>query len=106
MERIRLWWTRARRRAIQLLTPGRSSKVIGRQFEGTPAMGGKLLEFHPNGPNLGRIRYSVRAKRGGFTMGTVEWSAQWNRPKFTPHPEAVFDQQCVAEIYACLREMK
>lgn len=105
-ERLGLWWTRLRRRAIQLLTPGRSRHVRSRIFDGTPAMGGRLLEFHPSGYNLGRLGWRVVSKRGGFEMGRIEWSNQWYRAKFTPHPEAVFDQRCLAEIYACMREMK
>jgi len=93
-------------RTIQLLTPGRRRAVKGPIFEGTPAMGGKMLEFHTNGTNLGRPRYSVISKRGGFFMGTIEWSNQWGRARFKPDSEAVFDQTCIAEIYACMRDLK
>ena len=103
---IGLWWTRVRRRAIQLLTPGRSRKVKGRMFEGTPAMGGKLLMFVPVDQSLGRFVYEVRSQRGDMVLGTVRWSNQWGRAKFVPHPEAVFDQQCLAEIYAAMKEFK
>ena len=106
IDSLRLWWTRVRRRAIQLLTPGRSRKVKGRMFDGTPAIGGKLLEFYPTGTTLGRPKYRVVSKRGGMEMGNIQWSSQWSRARFKPHPEAIFDQQCVAEIYACMRDLK
>ena len=74
--------------------------------EPTKPIGGKMLMFTRTGRNLGRDVFTVFSQRGGFSMGTVEWSNQWNRPRFKAHPEAVFDQQCVAEIYACMRDMK
>lgn len=70
------------------------------------AIGGKLMMFSKEGRNLGHDRLAVTSVRGGMYMGNVEWSNQWNRHRFKAHPEAVFDQQCLAEIYACMREMK
>ena len=69
-------------------------------------MGGKLLTFYPISNVLGHVKYSVVSKRGGMEMGEIQWSNQWGRARFKPHPEAIFDQQCVAEIYACMRDLK
>jgi len=69
-------------------------------------VGGKMLMFSQRGRNLGHAVLSVTSQRGGLGMGTVEWSNQWGRPRFKPHYEAVFDQQCIAEIYAAMRDMK
>lgn len=68
--------------------------------------GGKLLGFKQTGWNLGHAVLSVYSLRGGFDLGRIEWSNQWGRARFKPHHEAVFDQQCVAEIYAAMRDLK
>jgi hypothetical protein len=67
---------------------------------------GKLLQFIPTGQSLGRPVYTVVSRRGEFKMGVVDWSNQWRRARFTAHSESVFDKECIAEIYACMREMK
>lgn len=66
--------------------------------------GGRILHFVAEGTVLGRTRYAVMSVRGGFRMGTLEWSNQWRRPKFVPASDAVFDQQAVAEIFAMMKE--
>lgn len=71
-----------------------------------PSIGGQMLQFVPRGTNLGRPVYNVFSQRGRMLMGHVEWSNQWGRPKFRPSADAVFDKQCIAEIYACMRDMK
>ena len=67
---------------------------------------GQRLQFLPVGRNMGHPVYDVASKLGGMGMGRIEWSNQWGRPRFKAHPEAIFDQQCIAEIYACMRDMK
>lgn len=64
------------------------------------------MVFQQTGRTLGYPIYSVSSKRGGMYLGEIQWSNQWGRPRFKAHHEAVFDQQCIAEIYACMREMK
>lgn len=118
---VPLWWLRYRMKSIwwrygpttwkqRIWTAAvRFANALERRWFPTPdpkPIGGKYLEFQPAGSNLGHVRYRCISKRGRMGMGTVEWSNQWGRPRFKAHPEAVFDQQCIAEIYACMREMK
>jgi hypothetical protein len=65
-----------------------------------------MLVFTRAAWNLGHPVYRATSVRGGFVMGVIEWSNQWNRPRFRAHSEAVFDQQCIAEIYAKMRDFK
>lgn len=71
-----------------------------------PAMAGQLLAFNRIGVRVGRPIYVVISRRGAGELGQIEWSNQWNRAKFTPHPEAVFDTQCLAEIWAACKGLK
>ena len=64
---------------------------------------GTRLVFKVAGRNAGRPVFTVLSVKGDLVMGTVCWSPQWHRPKFVPDPEAVYDQQSIAEIYARLR---
>jgi hypothetical protein len=67
---------------------------------------GQLLEFRiARRRIMGRAVYDVIAKRGGFSVGTITWSNQWNKPSFKPDSEAVFDQTCIAEIYAAMKNL-
>ncbi len=67
---------------------------------------GKLLTFEQTGSNLGYPVYRVVSTRGGFTMGRMEWSNQWRRPRFMADPEAVFDPQCLAELYTMCKQFR
>lgn len=67
---------------------------------------GVRLIFEKHGLSLGYPVYSVRSLRGKMYMGTLEWSNQWRRPKFKADAEAVFDQQCIAEIFAMMKTFK
>jgi hypothetical protein len=49
--------------------------------------------------------YEIRSVKGAMVMGTLVISPQWRAPKFTPAPDAVFDKQSLAEIYAQMRAM-
>ena len=103
--RWRAWSWRAAvlRRAVLLV-----NRLEYRWFpvDPLPSVAGKMLAFIPVGRNLGHVILGVRSNRGGFSMGTIEWSNQWGRPRFKPHFDAVFDQQCIAEIYAAMRDFK
>lgn len=50
--------------------------------------------------------YTISSLRGNLSMGILEWSNQWRRPRFQADPSAVFDQQCIAEIFAMMKEFK
>lgn len=66
---------------------------------------GQLLRFEWKGIGvLGMSTYAIISRRGGFTVGEIDFSPQWRRPRFRPDRDAVYDQQCVAEIYAALRD--
>lgn len=67
---------------------------------------GKLLRAQSSGRNLGYPVWKIYSVRGGMFMGTIEFSNQWRRPRFKADGEAIFDRECVAEIYAMMREFK
>ena len=93
------------RTSLSLALHALASKIHPRQPR-LPDVGGKMLKFEHHGWNLGHPVIHVFSQRGGFTVGTVEWSNQWGRARFKAHPEAIFDRQCIAEIYACMRDLK
>lgn len=96
------------RKALFDLTVRLANKMEARWFPqpNPPSLGGKMLGFTQRSRNLGYPVISITSLRGGFYMGTIEYSNQWGRPKFSAHYEAVFDQQCIAEIYAAMRDFK
>ena len=65
---------------------------------------GERLYFTRVRVNLWQPVYEVLSRRGDIVLGTVEWSNQWRLPKFTPHREAVFDKQALAELYVLMRD--
>lgn len=78
----------------------------GRIERGEPMIAGKFFVFQPHGESLGKGRYTVLSRRGGFTVGRVEFRNQWQAWAFHPHSEAVFNKECLAELYAFLRDRK
>ena len=70
-------------------------------------VGGQMLDFKMSlSLKLGKPVYIIYSKRGGFTMGRIEWSNQWRKPCYRPDTEAPLDKQCVAEIHAMLRDYR
>lgn len=69
-------------------------------------LGGEMLDFIRSGSNLGRPTYRIVSKRGGFTMGRIEWSNAWRKPCVRIDPESVLNQQCIMEIYAMMKNVK
>lgn len=67
---------------------------------------GRFMAFEPGHYNLGHPTWNVVSVRGGFRMGQVEWSNQWRTYAFRPHPEAVFNRECLAEIHAFLKDQR
>ena len=67
---------------------------------------GVRLIFEKHGISLGHPVYIVRSLKGKMYMGTLEYSNQWRRPRFKADAEAVFDQQCIAEIFAMMKTFK
>ncbi len=109
---LRLWWMRWqwtpwRRRVINVaVTAANALEKRWYPAKLPVPTEGKMLQFVPRGVNLGHYVISVRSVRGGFGMGTIEWSNQWGRPRFKADPEAIFDKTCIAEIYAAMRDFK
>lgn len=50
--------------------------------------------------------YDVLSRRGGFTMGTIEFRNQWQAWSFKPHHEAVFNRESLAEVFCFLRDQR
>lgn len=109
------WAARRRARARQesILSAGFRWKLAARLERlakdlksSEPVMGkrGVRLYWQSRRMNLGYPVYDVYSVRGGIHMGIIEWSGQWRRPKFQADPESVFDQQCIAEIFAMMKE--
>ncbi len=67
---------------------------------------GTMLLFTRTGSNLGYPVYSITSGRGQLFMGTIQWSNQWREAKFTPAPDAVFNQRCLSEIFAMTKEFR
>lgn len=67
---------------------------------------GIRLRFVQTDRNLGYPVYSVRSVRGDLHMGKLEWRNQWRRPSFKADADAIFDQQCIAEIFAMMKGFK
>lgn len=67
---------------------------------------GKYLAF---GQESGRVAhelaYVVISRRGGFSMGRIEWSPQWRAYMYRPHPEAILPLSAIAEVYVFIREL-
>lgn len=67
---------------------------------------GKWCTFTFRGASvMGAPSYGVDSRRGGFELGTLEWSNQWNAYSFKPHPDARLSGLVIAEIYAMLKEL-
>lgn len=70
-------------------------------------VGGQMLEFRAEKTfHLGKPVYTIYSRRGGFTMGRIEWSNQWRTPCYRPDTDAPLNKQCVAEIHAMLRDYR
>lgn len=59
-----------------------------------------------NGSNLGRPCYQLAARRGGFSLGHLAWSNQWNAYAWRGLPDDTpIDQRIAGEIYVILRDL-
>lgn len=67
---------------------------------------GRLVRFVRAGDVLGRPCYRVLSTRGGFGLGELLFRSQWGCYAYYPHAEAMLNMECLAEIYAMLRELR
>lgn len=64
---------------------------------------GNWAFFEAGGMRFGEPCWTVRARRGGFEIGWIEWSPQWRAYRFRPQADAVFNGQLLAEVYVFLQ---
>jgi hypothetical protein len=64
---------------------------------------GRYLRFERSGFSAHEPSYAVISRRGGFGMGSVEWSPQWRGWMFRPHGDGLYPLSALAEVYAFLK---
>lgn len=67
------------------------------------------IEFQHEGtsPSGKTAIFTVAAKNGGGTLGSVRWWAPWRKYAFFPRPETLYEQDCLRDIAAfCERETR
>jgi len=69
--------------------------------------GGRLVAARAIGDHVvGRPSYVLISRRGGFDLGTVSFSNQWQAYSWRGLPgDTPVNQEIVAEIYAVLRDL-
>lgn len=87
----------------QLLAADLSGPAAGRWPE---RLEGKFLRFQRQYGLIAHApAWTVYSRRGGFSMGRVEHSPQWNAWMFRPESDGVFPLSALAEIYVFMRDL-
>lgn len=62
------------------------------------------FEFAPTPEGQKTQRFNVVAKEGRVVLGQVKWFGRWRKYCFFPAPDMIFEEDCLGDIAAFLKQ--
>ena len=60
----------------------------------------KWIDFLERPPNPKTRLWRVVSKKGGDSLGRIEWYGPWRKYAFEPHESTVYEEDCLRDIAA------
>src|SRR3990167_10059944 len=81
------------------------SRLTRRREEATVA-DSKWIDFLERPPNPKTRLWRVVSKKGGDSLGRIEWYGPWRKYAFEPHESTVYEEDCLRDIAAFVEDRK